>query len=796
MCCTHRVVSSTGMDTEHCGNKLQPCRTLHHVITISQSQDEIHLTSQSGSPEVYEFCTIQPITKNLTLIGTNVTAILNCPREKTTEIESVAIAFKNVIFQGINFRGTDVNLKFQNCTFIDSTILMMSSSYEKYYQNSTSKATDLLRNLDAIYRSQNTKNLGCREVSVHMDQVRFENSRFKSQVECWYDSIVREGVQIICDMVDVNIINTSLVNNRVSITAFSGIKMKMEHTVLTGSTTNSEIHHNLNGLNIRAYTMPSILIRHCRFVELRYSNLVDAFLFAKIHMAAINVVVISCATNQKTYTDYPILIENTVFDGNYAAITFDVHPQCPAKAVITRCQFRNNVIMTDGAALYVRGTAPSMFELQIKSSFFFNNTADGKIVVSSINAVNSTFSFGGRDAYVNYVELVEDDNSAHVHLSLDEGHKILKEKEVTMYFSGNGGAIFASTANIVISNCTFVANDATVYGGTVYVSKYTNLTIINSTLETSPWGNKKVDGIIIASSGKSLHLINVIFRQHQLTSDFYSVLYHEGGNFEATGFLLNFSLQCPPNANVKENIVSAGILQMAELRRMKGYQIFGTLLLNCVPCPVNTYSLERASLQYTTSTTTTPVTMESGLVDMATNITIKNVICHKCPFQGKCMQDGVKPKKNHWAIIKNGQVIFHRRPELYCCSNDSCDTSYNYCSPHRIGTLCGHCESNYSESMTSALCIPNENCHGIWKLVQSSYLISALYILVIFLSIGAHINGSSKVSRMLRTNVKGGDRTDNITSENPIADDSIQTQQTNALSVSKSFKNIWQQQAK
>ena len=444
--------------------------------------------------------------------------------------------------------------------------------------------------------------------------------------------------------------------------------------------------------------------------------------------------------------------------------------------------------MTDGAVLYVHGTAPSMFELQIKNSFFVNNTADGKKVASGMNAVNSTFEFGGRDASVDYVELVEDDNSAHVHLILDEGNKTFRQKQVTMYFSGNGGAIFATTANILIMNCSFVANDAAVYGGTVYVSKHTNLTIINSTLETSPLGNKKVDGIIIASSGKSLHLINVILKQRQLTSDFYSVLYHEGGSFEASGFMLNFSLQCPPNANVRQNIVSPGILQMAELRSMKGYQVFGTLLLNCVPCPVNTYSLEGASLQYTSSSTATLVTMESGSVDMATNTKIKNVICHKCPFQGNCMQDGIKPKKNHWAIIENEQVIFRRCPYLYCCSTDYCDTPYNYCSPHRIGTLCGHCESSYSESLTSASCIPNEKCHGIWKLLQSCCLMSILHIFVIFLSIATHINGSSKVSRMLRPDVNGGDRTDKVTNGNHIADDSIQIQQTNASSVSKSFE--------
>ena len=68
-----------GKDTEHCGNNLQPCRTLHHVITISQSQDEIHLTSQSELPEVYEFCTIQPITKDLTLIGTNMVCSTELP---------------------------------------------------------------------------------------------------------------------------------------------------------------------------------------------------------------------------------------------------------------------------------------------------------------------------------------------------------------------------------------------------------------------------------------------------------------------------------------------------------------------------------------------------------------------------------------------------------------------------------------------------------------------------------------------------------------------------------------------
>ena len=657
---------------------------------------------------------------------------------------------------------------------------MSSTLFEKYYQNSTFKATDFLHNLDRISRNGDIKHLGCSKVSLLMEQVRFENPIFKSQIEYWFDSIVREGLQIICDMVDVNIINTFLVNNKVSITAFSGVKIKMEQTVLTGSTTTRELHHNLNGLKIRAYTTPDITIRHSQFVNLRYSNLVDAFLFAKDHMAAMNIIVISCATNHITNSNHSILIEDTVFDGNFRAITFDIHPRCPFKATINKCQFRNNVIMTDGAALYVHGTAPSMFEIQIKSSFFFNNTADGKKVVSGMNAVNSTFSFGGRDAYVDYVELAEDDNSAHVHLSLDDGNETLKQKEVTMYFSGNGGAIFATTATIVLSECSFVANDAA-----VYVSKHTNLTIINSTLETSSSGNKKVDGIIIAFSGKSLHLINVTLRQRQLTSDFYSVLYHEGGSFEASGFLLNFSLQCPPNANVKENIVSPGILQMAELRSIKGYQIFGTLLLNCVPCPVNAYSLQGASIQYTSSTTTTLVTMESGSVDMATNVTIKDVICHKCPFQGKCMQDGIKPKKNHWAIIENGQVIFHRCPELYCCSKDYCDIPYNYCSPHRIGILCGHCESNYSESFTSPLCIPNENCHGIWKLVQSCCLISILHISVIFLSVSTHINGSSIVSRTLKQDVHGGDRTDKVTNGNNTADDSTQTQQTNTSSVSK-----------
>ena len=127
-------------------------------------------------------------------------------------------------------------------------------------------------------------------------------------------------------MVDVNIINTFLVNNKVSITAFSGVKIKMEHTVLTGSTTNREIHHNLNGLKIRAYTTPNITIRHSQFVNLRFSNLVDAFLFAKVHMAAINVIVISCAANHKANTNHSILIEDAVFDGNFGAITFDIHP--------------------------------------------------------------------------------------------------------------------------------------------------------------------------------------------------------------------------------------------------------------------------------------------------------------------------------------------------------------------------------------------------------------------------------------------------------------------------------------
>ena len=190
MYCTDRLVSSAGKDTEDCGSKLHPCRTLHHVITISQSQDEIHLTSQSESSEVFQFCMSQPITKDLTLIGTNMATILNCSRDTTTEIDNATITFKNVLFRGIHFLGTNVNLKFQNCTFTDSTILLMSSTFEKYYQNSTFKATDLLHNLDRIKRSGDVKHLGCSKVSLHMEHVRFENPIFKSQKEYWYDSIV------------------------------------------------------------------------------------------------------------------------------------------------------------------------------------------------------------------------------------------------------------------------------------------------------------------------------------------------------------------------------------------------------------------------------------------------------------------------------------------------------------------------------------------------------------------------------------------------------------------------------
>ncbi len=89
--------------------------------------------------------------------------------------------------------------------------------------------------------------------------------------------------------------------------------------------------------------------------------------------------------------------------------------------------------------------------------------------------------------------------------------------------------------------------------------------------------------------------------------------------------------------------------------------------------------------------------------------------CIECPHGANCSA-GVAALPNYWGhMTATDRLEFHRCPVGYCCNKAPCK-GITQCASHRVGTLCGHCMSNFSESLLSPECLPDEECDDTWVL--------------------------------------------------------------------------------
>ena len=78
-------------------------------------------------------------------------------------------------------------------------------------------------------------------------------------------------------------------------------------------------------------------------------------------------------------------------------------------------------------------------------------------------------------------------------------------------------------------------------------------------------------------------------------------------------------------------------------------------------------------------------------------------------------------------------VSVMRCPDGYCCqSNDICK-EIDSCNTGRVGTLCGRCEQNLTESLFTPKCLPTESCKlGLFLIILISaviiYAVASLFL--------------------------------------------------------------------
>ncbi len=124
-----------------------------------------------------------------------------------------------------------------------------------------------------------------------------------------------------------------------------------------------------------------------------------------------------------------------------------------------------------------------------------------------------------------------------------------------------------------------------------------------------------------------------------------------------------------------------------------------------------------------------------GNVRESTTILCHNNVsanCIHCPLGANC-SEGVNSQPNFWGYkTSDKRLEFHRCPPGYCCSKSPCQ-GINQCATNREGTLCGQCSHNFSESLLSTECIPDEKCTHIWIVPLFCFWTCSIAFTMIFL---------------------------------------------------------------
>ncbi len=280
-------------------------------------------------------------------------------------------------------------------------------------------------------------------------------------------------------------------------------------------------------------------------------------------------------------------------------------------------------------------------------------------------------------------------------------------------FVSQGGALHISSQKIAntcfwiqveIVGSKFINNKATDGGGALFTSgECVNLKIINSVFEITDIEFDSTPGAFIIAHSQVSIISSILSRvfKGQSSSLVELEMLSQMTNIRDFDILL----QCPEwyKASLKTKFVQFQVRK---------------LLLACKPCPVSFYVSTEGHFLISLVSNESDVYVE----DSTTKAIHFN--CLPCPAGAHCPGNDLTASPNFWGLRSDSEIAMYPCPVEYCCAE--C-TSYNQCSGHRTGMLCGSCEQDYSLSLLSSECIHKSSCNDHW-LWPMAVLVMFLYV--------------------------------------------------------------------
>ena len=705
--------SNDGENTDTCGQqKNAACKTLDYVIPSTQSGDSILLMPDQSGSTTHNNCASQPIRYNLTIAGTEPKIFLTCT--KKTEFFKFVFIFENanVLIRNVGFKhgsllALNSYIQIIDSTFVNGQIYLMDHKTINHYSqnNFTLKNLDQ-KMLNAAESNKSDQSLQCTSVRLGLHQVQWGYAN-DDVTDIYLDSLITDGIQVICHNINIEITDSILADKQIFVYAISHLDFRFIRSTFKGLEDGRNVQ---GGIKLNTFISPLILIEDSSISSLLFSNFFYAIFSAQQYMtAAVYIRVLQSQLPRLPTSFNECVIRNTMFSDNFRCLNFAPDPSIPYHCHVIGSNFTTNHVLTDGGAVVISGDEESLFALNFTQCYFDQNAAGGReldfpeekdfpiqihrepgIVITSFEEIEE-------DSFQIYMQLFYNDDIEPV------------DEVVFLDISGSGGAIYAGTASVLVEDCLFMNNSASMYGGAIHIVKHGQLKVVDSVFYSPPEDQELEDGTIISSFGKSFILNNVELNQVSPYASEASVFFHEKDGYADTAAVVNISIICPVNARIHTHNVSLEIFKRENWDDTSPYLKYKELWYDCFSCNSDSYSLAGGLFKHLAY----PMSNQSTSL-FTQKIIYEQIECHDCSFGGHCADGNIYPKVQYWGIAKNGAVEFYNCPSSYCCTEPVCESGYDTCAPYRVGTLCGRCGTNYSEAMFSRICIHNDSCHATW----------------------------------------------------------------------------------
>ena len=624
-------MSYKGKDESGCGESEEtPCSSLNYVINISQSGDEILLTSSQSEDRIFEFCSSQPIAKDLSFAGNfagrkNFIAVSCKNRSEEAapllfHFQNSSICLQNLTVKNSHILASNIVMNITNCQFVNSALLLMEPLYYGHYlhQAKDKLYMDLITDMYTRYVSRQPDSdpdfwdvypiLLCVNISVYMNNVKWQPLSIESPL--YIDLYHPIGIQAASQEIHLIMEWSNMSDNPIHLHALTNLTLHFQNSIFQGSASGSVTQ---GGLKIETYCFPKVVLEKCLFDNLKFFDIaftqiaslkqIQAAMGLRVHHIENQQYMKHFSVERVKLYEHHIYVLDCVFSNNLRALAVASLSKLSqvVTVLVNDTKFHQNQIVSDGAAIWIKG---KYISTDVRNTIFTENQAG--VHPFNIGLTVPGYPVGeDLPAAFGFEMIGEDTMKLDLVSNLNSPDLTMQNKTMLIKLRGSGGAISVRFANrFVLQDCSFSNNTANNYGGAIYAGRSAYFGITRTSLVSGYVPKNFMSGILFQSYSNTVYLQDVHFKLSRPTNKNISILYHSKDTVKYSISMLNITIECPLNTRLVAQNTS---IDMESQAQFLGYTFkllkLNDLIYSCEQCSHGSYALEAGFFQHTSQLT-------------------------------------------------------------------------------------------------------------------------------------------------------------------------------------------------